>query len=593
MNTDRFCEQIDYSILSGIALMRTNALSIKDRMSILRLCRCVLEKNIKAMTQLQIPTQLPVLVLVSLYVHDQLRACLYQKGTDFKESLILSAQKTLDAANLKPAELANTHFGICVLFNPQPIPNDSLSSIEKNILLGIHGISITHKKHFALFKNSVAIDQGFSLDALLQALCQKANLPKSAVFHGETQLLRYQVIEFREDYLSKSHPTGLFDLFRANPIFLQRELNQKNLLRAIQLSFSCLCQFFPLKTPSKKSDTLDLSDFFYQYDLKTKAWLKEKSPEAQLRQLASLWILIELSQFLNKKTILKKIQGILSNILENTIIENKTQAYFINQKNVNIGTQGFFLCAIFAMKSNLRKSQKNKIHKMKQFIYDAFSNQHKNLKTLFDLNLNSIIKNFPHESEFHLSFIALLGLFEAEQNNNLGKMINFIEKTFSYYKNLSKSDEHKIKMSNWATQVYSRIYLKTGKIKYAKLVFSMNDLLLKTQLTNCMHEPDLMGSFSRWGNARASACTLESLLYAYQVAERAQDQKRKTKYKTAIFMGVRFILQSQLTPEYCPNFNAIGGFKNHFFDPKIQIDNLQHCGHALLLFYQIFSHELQ
>lgn len=575
-------QQIDYSIFFKIARLRVIDVSIKTRLDMLRLCRSIVDpiKSPAPKARLSFPLQ-HAIVFVSLYQGDQLLACTYHQGNDFHDTIFLSAQKAIRIAGIQAADSPIIHFGISILLDAHPIPNESLLSIQENFLLGIHGISIQQNQQFALFKNSVPIDRGFDLPVLMKQLCKKAKLPESALHHPSTTLMRYSVIEFREDYLNPNDPHGLYDLFRASPILLQKEITQNSVQEAIQLCFDCLNHFFHA----------DENILFYTYDLNRKKWLDEKSPQAIIRKIASVWIFTKLGHFLKKKAPLKKTDRFLSQILSQYILEKEGHACLVYEDKADLGTLGFLLCAMAERQKT--SFYQNEIRKFSNFIYAAVCKKEKKMIPLFDSEMNPLHSDAIHESEFYFPFIALHGLYQIEKNHHPDHFIQFLDQTFSYYQRLSQPDEHKIKMLTWATQAYTHAYFQTKKVKYARLIFSLNDFILDKQLDERYAEPDLIGSFSRLGNARATAVITESLINAYRIACDLKDVKRKEKYKTAIFMAMRFIMQAQLKSDHCKEANIIGGFKNHFFDANIRIDNLQHCGNVLLEFYQTFFNELE
>lgn len=580
MKINKLNEQIDHAIFKRINQLRAPFnLSVKERKEILKICKGILEsqpinpkkyKNLIQKNEFVIP-------FVSIYENNQILACAHKPGNNFFDSLVQSSVKALETIQAKLLKRKiNFYIKINLLINPVKINNATRETIKKSFYPGIHSISIKREKQFAYFKNSVPISHEFSHEKHLSMLLKKAAINPALLNCPDTTLTRYDTIEFREDYLNQKNPHGLYDLFRDNPLLLQKEITKKQITQSLILTLECFKKFF-FNSHSKNI-------IYYEYQSKIHKWKNNQSPQAFLRKIASLWILIEMIHYTNELHLLEKIKPIVDNLLTKYLKINNSLAYIEHKGIIDLGTSGFMLSALIAMQE--KNVYQKEIQGLFNFIHHSYNKKRNKLISIFQPPLSNHL--ITHDSEFYFPFIALNALYKKNDKASLKMTLNLSKKVFFYYKNLLRTTENKIKMVNWATQAYTNFYFETFNPNYAQFIFDMNDFILQNQILPPTEQIDLIGSFSTHGNSRATSAIVESLTNAYRVASHCQDKLRKEKYKDSIFMAMRFIIQSQIKPDNCFDENSLGGFKNDFFDSTIRIDTLQHCGTAIMNFMNIF-----
>ncbi len=554
-------QKIDFAILAGIATQRKGLfLTYQDREYLLSLCRTMLnsflhESKPPKVQAIKEPIDVKnVIVFVSLYENDNILACGHKQGKTLEESVILSTIKAINLAKPKPSS-HKIHVEMTILFDEKIISND----LEEKIILGVDAISLRYQDKIAIFKNSVPINYGYSFEETLIKLAQKCGLKRDLVQSKKATLSKYKTIEFREDVLTKNNKYGLYDLYRNNPIILQSEVTDKSLKSSLFLSYSALKNFIHKKA--------------YLYIANEKKWHHSNTQEALLRQLASTWILTKLAKFYQDQLTLKCTKRAINNIIKN-FSPHHDSGYLEVNGVTDIGLSG---CLLLALVSS--GFHQDKMNPLRSFILSSYDKEHNRLLPFITSKLN-----LPHEAEFFFPGIALNALLHMNKCYPNDENIRIVEKVFPYYRRLFNQNKDGIKMLPWMSSVYTELFFVLNDMKYAKFVFTMNDRILTQQITTETTEIDLLGSFSHTGSAAVTATITESLIDAYRVAQQCQDKTRMQVYKKHILMALRFILQAQYRTDNTFDSNALGGYKNNFFDKNIRIDNIQHASHAIFKF---------
>ncbi len=139
----------------------------------------------------------PHAVFVTLHKHGALRGCIGKM--DFQCSLLDNA---LGAAGsvledprfppVQPDELDQLAIEITVLESPRPIPSAADYDAAR------HGIIVEQGLRSALFLPQVALEQGWTAEQTLAALCHKAGLPPDAWRDPATRLQVFEAVAFAE-----------------------------------------------------------------------------------------------------------------------------------------------------------------------------------------------------------------------------------------------------------------------------------------------------------------------------------------------------------------------------------------------------------
>ncbi|MBV9576434.1 MAG: hypothetical protein JO149_07395, partial [Gammaproteobacteria bacterium] len=296
-------------------------------------------------------------------------------------------------------------------------------------------------------------------------------------------------------------------------------------------------------------------------------------PEAWLRKIASIWIFAKLAKFYQDKIALQSVKKIINHIMKFFKISYKMGFIEINGMS-DIGINGCLLLLLLST-----EFYSDKINLLKTFIISSYDKKYHRFTPIITPKIS-----LPHESEFFLPGIALNALLQFSKINPDNEILNITEEAFSYYLNLFRKTKEGIKMLIWMSSAYTKNFFITKTKKYAEFVFEMNDQIINQQISIDSIYPDLIGSFSNKGSTNVTASIVESLIDAYRIAKYYNNYSKMESYERSILMALRFILQSQYRADNTFDSNMIGGYKNHFFDRNIRVDNIQHAAHALYKF---------
>lgn len=569
-----FNDKIDFFILTKLAEYRNGLqLNKQTRKQILKLCRQVIE-SLKTNLPLDITnnvvasTNQNLLIFISIYQNNFILACGYKQGKTFFDSVVQSAIHVFNLAKTKISTLpSNIHLEINLLFDEKNIIFSDLKQNEINF--GLDSLCLTYQKNVSIFKNSVSIRNGFTLDETINKLknkIQKTLLVVDEMDENKIALSRFKTIEFREDYNSKNK-FSLYDLFRGGPLILQSEVTNKNLENSINLACTAFRRFI--------NSNLDVA---YEYSFSKKQLIYSETPEAVLRKIASIWVLADLSIYKRKQRYVCLSKKVIKLFINKYYIERNNLGFLCINGIVDIGNAGVLLLAINAIKDFSFLS--NERSKLISFIFDSFDYQGKKFRTF----LSHKITINTHESELYLPLIALNALL-SNCSSHKDQSIEVAERSFTYYKDLFCDADNKFKMLMWMTSAYTKLYFLTKNTKYSDFIFYANDTVLDYQVKNEAINLDLIGSFfSKYGSTRTTAVITESLIDAFRVSIDCGDEKRSKSYFEAIILALRFILQTQITKDNKLDAIQVGAFKNTIFDANLRIDTLQHASNAILKF---------
>src|SRR3990167_8789280 len=185
VSQEQFASKVDSYILEGIAKQREGLnLSHQEREKLLKLARNEIShffekpNRLNSVTKNKQVKKQTFLCFVTLYKYQykyqKLLACISQPASTIDESITLSTRKALQIAILENNfSQENIYVEINLLFEEKSIDNISFINLEKSIALGIDAIRIEHLNKFAIFKNSVPIKNGYSLEQTLKKLAEK------------------------------------------------------------------------------------------------------------------------------------------------------------------------------------------------------------------------------------------------------------------------------------------------------------------------------------------------------------------------------------------------------------------------------------
>ncbi|MFH1375089.1 MAG: hypothetical protein ABIH35_00245 [Patescibacteria group bacterium] len=199
--------------------------------------------------------------------------------------------------------------------------------------------------------------------------------------------------------------------------------------------------------------------------------------------------------------------------------------------------------------------------------------------------------DFERNERFY-SGEALLAAARLARYTGDSSWLDYVEHGLTYYEPLLKT-RFMPQFAPWHTMAYSEMFEQTGEQKYADFVFYLNDRLIDEMLQTDVADPAQLGRFynskhdSEWGPPHSSSTAVytEGITYAYDLAMRLGNRERAERYRNAIRLGTRSLLQLQYTERDSQDFEypeRIKGAIRRATDRKeIRIDQTGHTANAL------------
>jgi len=134
----------------------------------------------------------------------------------------------------------------------------------------------------------------------------------------------------------------------------------------------------------------------------------------------------------------------------------------------------------------------------------------------------------------------------------------------------------------WHTISYAKLYKITNDLKFVKAIFILNDKLLEIQDATNEVGRFFNPATPEYGAPHSSSDGIytESLAYAFEIADRANDTDRKERYKKSVGLSLENIQKLQyrlpLPNSPIPFESYRGGIRTNIDNPWSRIDNAQH-----------------
>lgn len=175
--------------------------TVAQAKELIKLARKVIENEFQVdKIELELPEKFKEKrgVFVTIYHKEELRGCIgHPYPTMPLRDAVIDAAKSAAFddprfADIKKEELEDIRIELSVLTLPQ-------ETKPENIEIGKDGIIGTYKEHSGLLLPQVATEYKMSQEEFLDALCQKAFLPKGTWKNPDFKLFKFQAQIFRED----------------------------------------------------------------------------------------------------------------------------------------------------------------------------------------------------------------------------------------------------------------------------------------------------------------------------------------------------------------------------------------------------------
>jgi hypothetical protein len=271
---------------------------------------------------------------------------------------------------------------------------------------------------------------------------------------------------------------------------------------------------------------------------------------------------------------------------------NADIAYILFDNEAKLGASAFMVLAITESGSEMEYArQKDMLIDGIFYLHNETDGSFRTFYIPTERNDNQLF--YPGEA-----LLALATLYEQTGDERYHKVI---DQSFGYYTAYFKANKNPAFIP-WHTMAYYKMYKLTGEQKYSEFIFEANDWLLEIQHTSCDPYPDFLGRFydplhDEFGPPHASSTGvyLEGLADAYALAKSKGDRIREEKYKNALILGTRSIMQLQFTDEnmfyISKKNNARGGIATTESNNQIRIDNVQHNLMAFMKIMKILTDE--
>jgi len=506
-------------------------------------------------------------LFITLMCNKKIRACQSGKADsnnlqriklDIKEAVVKCINDKRFGGILSEEEVDDAEIVFTFLFNKKQIRGD-LNDLEKKIELGVHAIEIENGDKQAYFKESVPITKNYNLGRTLERLCEKANLDKNCYTDPGTKIFIYNTITFKGDRKGR-----IVDLYRCNSLINLDEIDNELLLKRITLAKTWF-----INNVNNKTKRLQ---YMYYPSLD-----EYSSTNNHVRQLATLWSITKLKDFLQDSSFDDLIKETINYYLDYSVKTDKNYSYIMIENKAKLAYSAFLILSLLHVSDYL---DNNKLLTSLAKGIISLQNVDGSFNTYFVSERNTGIDYYPGEA-----MLALMKLYNKTGNKTY---LDSVYKAFHYYKEYWRKNKNTAFIP-WHTQVYFLLYNEVKDPEIKDFIFEINDWLVnRYQIRNDIYK-DKIGGFPQNNPRNSTSSYLEGIADAYLLARNTEDNFHLIKYRKAIRLGVRFIILTQYTENnafYIGNQKrTLGGFRHSLISNVQRIDYTQHAIMALMKIY--------
>lgn len=443
---------------------------------------------------------------------------------------------------------------------------------DSNFELGIHALMVrkTSSNKLAVLDNVFAITGNYKVRRLFEKLCQKANLSIECFGQEGVEFFYFNTLHFGQDPFSDDVVT----FYRGN-VLLEEEVNEEMINDSLQLAKKWLIK-------NLKSD----GQFVYIYNPANGDYSNDNNA---IRQLMASRLLAELSQEDESLRDLhkKNLDYIFANWYKQSVPRDSRDGdfgYIELKGNSKIGSMAMALRTL--VYSHYFEEYKKQAQKLVNTIL-AMQNEDGSFKAWF------IEPYYQYDEDYLMTFYsgeAILSLLDYHEKTGDEKVLEAAKKSQDFYleKYVTHLEENYYPAYvPWHSQSLNKLYKITKDKKYAEAIFILNDKLLEIQNAVGLPYKDLKGRFysadtPQYGTPHSASDSVyvEGLAYGYEIAKMLGDKDHEERYRTAILLGVKNLINLQYKgPKmYFMKYpeRVEGAIKYRVDDIRIRIDTTQH-----------------
>ncbi len=495
------------------------------------------------------------------------------RGTSSGEGVAADIQRAVKEAVHAPRHeglqkssgLDGIRIVVTFLRNRQEARWKAVSHLEQFIEPGFHAIEVQRGDKRAIFLESVAITNNYSLEQALERLSRKAGLQPKGYRDWFTRVFYYNTVTF-----TGTLEGDVTDLYHYNALVSPESVTPKALMERIDLAGGWFRQNINPKTGLLE----------YLYDPAQDKYLEGDN---HIRRLACLWAMGTHAKFAGARSAYERtVTTGLDHYLKFAKSDGRGGRYLDINGKTEIASAAFAILTLIEWPDYPRREQW-----IQQFADGIVHQQERGgaYRTFVGRSgTRKGIDYYPGE--------AMLALMKAYRELKDPTYLASVERAFPFYQTYWRR-ERSTAFVPWHSQADLLLYQATGNGEYASFVFELNDWLIERQQSYVWSSEDSSGGFGPGANSRpgnSTASYLEGLNAAYRLAELTGNRQRMHKYNSSIRAGTRCLLQMQYTKRnsfYLKNpGRAIGGFTASLSDMTQRNDFTQHAIRALMAAYQ-------
>jgi len=309
----------------------------------------------------------------------------------------------------------------------------------------------------------------------------------------------------------------------------------------------------------------DESFVHYEYDYNERSYT---NGTGELREMASLWSVARLSNFLKDKRYGVLAQKGFSHFEDYFEYDKENDFYFANmtQTEPHIGHPAFIILTLLEIDHPKKEEYLKKF--ANGIIY--MQNEYGELVTFFYSYRNTGQDYYPGEA-----LVALMSLYEYTKEE---EYLIAVKNAFPYYVDYFRGNPNTAFVP-WQSRAYHKLYKATKNKSVADFIFEMNDFILDKNYPQeeCSNFYFLRGI--------PTAVFMEGVTKAYDIAKELGDEKRTQCYLNFIKEGSDYVVSLQVNES--DQKVAIGGFLGREISQIIRVDNNQHAVMALMDAYNL------